>query len=129
MQIRVADPIGYLQGCACALAAFVELAFEKCQAARQPLGDAVLFALRQALQKATSPLVPTLRDRELTRLELDVRQQQGGASCALELAGLLMSGGSLGAPLAVGAGMKITYDVMLYLAFRKVKPPEERAAT
>jgi hypothetical protein len=29
------------------------------------------------------------------------------------------------APLVIGGGMKITYDVALYRAFRKVRPPEE----
>ena len=36
-----------------------------------------------------------------------------------------MQGVSLLAPLVIGAGMKITYDVLLYFAFRGVKPPEE----
>jgi hypothetical protein len=33
---------------------------------------------------------------------------------------------SLSAPLEIGAAMKIGYDLLLYRAFRKVKPPEER---
>jgi hypothetical protein len=40
-------------------------------------------------------------------------------------AGLFMQGLSLAAPLVIAAGFKITYDVLLYAAFRKVKPPEE----
>jgi len=27
----------------------------------------------------------------------------------------------------IGAGMKIAYDLLLYVAFRKAKPPEETA--
>jgi hypothetical protein len=30
-------------------------------------------------------------------------------------------------PLVVGAGMKIAYDLLLWRAFRKVRPPEEMA--
>jgi len=41
------------------------------------------------------------------------------------VAGVLMQSLTFSAPLLVGAGAKITYDVVLYGAFRKVKPPEE----
>jgi len=30
-------------------------------------------------------------------------------------------------PLVIGAGMKIGYDVLLWCAFRRTKPSEERA--
>jgi hypothetical protein len=33
---------------------------------------------------------------------------------------------SLVAPLVLGASMKLLYDVLLYRAFRSVRPPEER---
>jgi hypothetical protein len=33
---------------------------------------------------------------------------------------------SLGAPLLLGAAIKIAYDLLLWAAFRRVKPPEER---
>src|SRR2546427_4661959 len=49
----------------------------------------------------------------------------GGWALAPSFAGLLMQGTSLAAPLFVGAGMKISYDLLLYRAFRRVKPPEE----
>jgi hypothetical protein len=39
-----------------------------------------------------------------------------------------MQGSSLAAPLVVGAGMKIAYDVLLYVSFRGLPPPEEDAA-
>jgi hypothetical protein len=29
------------------------------------------------------------------------------------------------APLLVGAGAKVTYDLLLYSSFRRLKPPEE----
>ncbi len=49
----------------------------------------------------------------------------GGWALAPSFAGLLMQGTSLAAPLFVGAGMKISYDLLLYRAFSRVKPPEE----
>jgi hypothetical protein len=44
------------------------------------------------------------------------------------VAGALMQGRSLAVPLLVGAAMKIAYDLLLYRAFRHLKPPEERTA-
>jgi hypothetical protein len=38
---------------------------------------------------------------------------------------MLMAGQSLAIPIYVGAGMKIFYDLVLWRAFRNVKPPEE----
>jgi len=31
------------------------------------------------------------------------------------------------APLLVGGGAKVTYDVLIYLSFRLLKPPEKAA--
>ena len=42
------------------------------------------------------------------------------------VAGFFMQNIALAAPLAIGGVAKIGYDVLLYRAFRKVKPPEER---
>jgi MFS family permease len=50
----------------------------------------------------------------------------GAWSIAPVFAGAMMVKGSILLPLLIGAGMKITYDVLLWLAFRRVKPPEER---
>jgi hypothetical protein len=33
---------------------------------------------------------------------------------------------AFGAPLVVGGGLKILYDVLLYGSFRNLKPPEEK---
>ena len=41
------------------------------------------------------------------------------------LAGLLMQAVSFSAPLLVGGGAKVVYDLLLYKSFRKLKPPEE----
>lgn len=41
-------------------------------------------------------------------------------------AGLLMQDVAFSAPLLVGGGTKIAYDLLLYRSFRRLKPPEER---
>jgi hypothetical protein len=52
------------------------------------------------------------------------------ASAASPLvAGWLLTVSSFGWPLAAAGFVKIAYDLMLLATFRKVKPPEERAAT
>jgi hypothetical protein len=53
--------------------------------------------------------------------------RMAGWAVAPFAAGFLMQGLALGAPLYIGAGMKIAYDLALYSAFRRLKPPEERA--
>ena len=42
------------------------------------------------------------------------------------IAGFLMQNVAFSAPLVIGGGAKIGYDLLLYRAFRKLKPPEER---
>ena len=42
------------------------------------------------------------------------------------VAGFLMQNVAFSAPLVIGGGAKIGYDLLLYRAFRKMKPPEER---
>jgi predicted MFS family arabinose efflux permease len=39
--------------------------------------------------------------------------------------GLLVTRTALVAPLVVGALLKLAYDVLLFRAFRRVRPPEE----
>jgi Major Facilitator Superfamily len=41
------------------------------------------------------------------------------------VAGFFMQNVAFSAPLVVGGGAKITYDLILYRAFRKLRPPEE----
>ena len=45
------------------------------------------------------------------------------------VAGFLMQSLTLSAPLLVGGGAKVTYDVILYSAFRRLKPPEEKQSS
>jgi len=42
-------------------------------------------------------------------------------------AGLFMQSVALSAPLAMGGGIKISYDLLLYRSFKKIHPPEERS--
>jgi MFS family permease len=41
------------------------------------------------------------------------------------VAGLVMQNLAFSAPLVIGGGIKVAYDVALYRAFRKLRPPEE----
>jgi hypothetical protein len=43
-------------------------------------------------------------------------------------AGALMQRDSLILPLIIGAAMKVAYDVLLFVSFRRIRPPEERSA-
>jgi len=52
--------------------------------------------------------------------------RMGGWSIGAFLAAPLMAGASITAPLIAGVGLKIVYDVALWVACRRVKPPEER---
>ena len=42
------------------------------------------------------------------------------------VAGLVMQNLTFSAPLVIGGGTKVAYDLALYRAFRKLRPPEER---
>jgi predicted MFS family arabinose efflux permease len=44
------------------------------------------------------------------------------------VAGLVMQNIAFSAPLAIGGGMKIGYDLALFRAFWKIRPPEELEA-
>lgn len=93
----------------------------------------VLFLCREALVEMDVPTrqsyvaaIVAPNERTLasgvTNLARNVFWAVGSA-----VAGVLMQSLSFSAPLLVGGGAKITYDVVLYGAFRKVKPPEELA--
>ncbi len=45
------------------------------------------------------------------------------------LAGLLYGAGGFAWPLVIGGGVKIAYDLILLAMFRRIRPPEETAAT
>jgi MFS family permease len=92
---------------------------------------AVLFLLREGLVEMDVPtrqsyVMAVVRPEERTfAAGITNLVRLGGWALAPGFAGLLMQGTSLVAPLVAGAGMKVAYDVMLYAAFRKTRPPEE----
>ena len=92
---------------------------------------AVLFLLREGLVEMD---VPTRQSYVMAMVRPEERVVASGVTHLVRVgawavapvfAGALMQGVSLGAPLMIGAGMKIAYDLLLYAAFRKAKPPEE----
>jgi MFS family permease len=93
---------------------------------------AVLFLMREGLVEMD---VPTRQSYVMAMVRPEERTfasgvtslvRLGGWAVAPSFAGLLMRGASLAAPLYVGAAMKICYDVLLFIAFRKRRAPEER---
>jgi MFS family permease len=93
---------------------------------------AVLFLLREGLVEMD---VPTRQSYVMAVVRPDERTFASGLTHLVRLAGwavapafagFLMKGSSLVVPLFVGAAMKIVYDALLYLAFRRHRPPEER---
>ncbi len=93
---------------------------------------AALFLLREGLVEMD---VPTRSSYVLAVVEPGERTLASGVTnlvrlagwaAAPVLAGSLMGPGSLYLPLVIGAGMKIAYDLLLWTAFRGIKPPEER---
>jgi MFS family permease len=93
---------------------------------------ALLFLLREGLVEMD---VPTRQSYVMAVVKPEERTyasgvthlvRLGGWSVAPGLAGWLMQAASLGMPLFIGAAMKIAYDLLLWRAFRKLTPPEER---
>jgi MFS family permease len=52
----------------------------------------------------------------------------GGWAIAPGIAGLVMQSVSIASPLIIGSLLKVSYDLLLYRAFREIRPPEEIAA-
>ncbi len=93
---------------------------------------AILFLLREGLVEMD---VPTRQSYVMAVVAPEERTwasgvthlvRLGGWAVAPAFAGWLMQAASLAAPLFIGAGMKIAYDMLLWRAFRRLKPPEER---
>ena len=95
---------------------------------------AVLFVLREGLVEMDVPtrqsyVMAVVRPEERTVASgVTSLVRMGAWAVAPSFAGLFMSGGSYAAPLIAGAVMKITYDLLLWRAFRGVRPPEESTA-
>ncbi len=92
---------------------------------------AALFLVRESLVEMDVPtrqsyVMAVVRPEERTFASgVTHLVRLAGWAVAPAIAGLLMSGTSLAAPLVVGAALKIIYDVALWRAFRNVRPPEE----
>jgi len=93
---------------------------------------AALFLLREGLVEMDVPtrqsyVVGIVQPHERTFASgLAQLVRLGAWAVAPGFAGLLMRGVTLGTPLIVGAGMKIAYDMLLYAAFKRHRPPEEQ---
>ncbi len=92
---------------------------------------ATLFLLREGLVEMD---VPTRQSYVMAVVRLRERTFASGLTHVVRMAawavapafaGLFMKRVSLWAPLLVGAGMKVAYDILLYLSFRGIRPPEE----
>jgi len=92
---------------------------------------AILFLLREGLVEMDVPtrqsyVIAMARPEERTVASGVTNLVRMGAwAVAPSFAGMFMSGVSLATPLFAGAGLKIVYDVILYVSFRRLRPPEE----
>jgi len=92
----------------------------------------ILFLLRESLVEMDVPtrqsyIVAVVKDEERTQASgiTNLTRNVAWATSPM-IAGSLMRFFSLSAPLLIGPGLKIAYDILLYRAFRHIKPPEER---
>jgi len=93
---------------------------------------AALFLLREGLVEMD---VPTRSSYVMAVVRPDERAAAAGATQLVRMAGwavapaiagaLAQSADSLAPALWIGASMKIVYDVLLWISFRRVRPPEE----
>jgi len=95
---------------------------------------AALFLLREALVEMD---VPTRQSYVMAVVRAEERTFASGVTHLVRLtgwalapaiAGMAMDEVSLMVPLLIGAALKIAYDLLLWRAFRSLKPPEERRA-
>ena len=93
---------------------------------------AVLFLLREGLVEMDVPtrqsyVMALVRPEERTTAAGVTQLVRTGAwAVAPAFAGTLMQTVSIATPLVAGAALKIVYDLLLWAAFRRVRPPEER---
>ena len=93
---------------------------------------AAFFILREGLVEMD---VPTRQSYVMAVVRPEERTVASGVTHLVRMAawavapafaGLLMEDVSLVVPLVAGAAMKVAYDILLWRAFRNVRPPEER---
>ncbi|HKH49928.1 MAG TPA: MFS transporter [Thermoanaerobaculia bacterium] len=94
----------------------------------------ILFLLREALVEMD---VPTRQSYVMAVVRPEERTAASGVTNLVRLgswaigpalAGWMMGGLALAAPLVAGAALKVTYDLLLFFSFRRLRPPEERGA-
>jgi len=96
---------------------------------------AALFLLREGLVEMDVPtrqsyVMAVVRPEERTLASGATHLVRMGAwAVAPAFAGLFLDRAHPAAPFLAGAAMKIAYDLMLYAAFRRLRPPEEAAVT
>jgi len=97
-----------------------------------PLWAVILFLLRESLVEMD---VPTRQSYVAAVVAPQERTYASGVTnltrnvswaAASSVAGVFMQRIAFSAPLLLGGGLKIFYDVLLWRAFRHVKPPEEK---
>jgi MFS family permease len=90
-----------------------------------------LFLLRMSLSQMD---VPTRQSYTMAIVDPDERIATAGitnvarttaSAISPTLTGLAFSAAALGLPFFVAGGLKIVYDGLIYVTFRKVRPPEE----
>lgn len=95
---------------------------------------ALLFLLREGLVEMDVPtrqsyVMAVVRPEERTVASgLTHLVRMAAWAVAPAFAGVVMEDVSLAVPLVIGAAGKIAYDLLLWRAFRHLKPPEERSA-
>jgi predicted MFS family arabinose efflux permease len=92
---------------------------------------AALFLLREALNEMDVPtrqsyVMAVVRPEErLAAAGITSLVRSGGWAVAPVFAGMMMQGGGLGLPLVFAGITKLSYDLLLWREFRRVKAPEE----
>lgn len=93
------------------------------------------YLLRETISKMEGP---TKRSYLMAVIEPEDRTKAAGITQMIRMlgwavapavAGVVMDKVSVAAPLFIGAGIKLTYDMLIYISFRKIKPPEEQVET
>jgi hypothetical protein len=91
----------------------------------------ILFLVREALNEMDVPTrqsytMAVVRPEErLAVAGITSLVRSGGWALAPVFAGMMMQAGGLGLPLVFAGVTKISYDLLLWREFRRVKPPEE----
>ena len=103
--------------------------------APNPAMAIVLFLARESLVEMDVPtrqsyVAAVVKPRERTYASgMTNLTRTVSWAAAASFAGVLMQSFALSAPLILGGSLKIGYDLLLFRGFRRLKPPEEHAAS